>query len=243
MGTEKSLYVVTGATRGLGEALAKSIASDPGKQLLTIGRAPQDATNLHADLGDSRSTRAACEELAQRVAAGTWAKAVLFNNAGAISPVGPLERLEPEELERNLAVNLVSAMQLMRAFLAATQAVPLRRVVNISSGAARRPIFGWSAYCSAKAGLDMASRVVALEAQGRGQPVEVVSLAPGVIDTGMQATVRAASADDFADVERFRAMKAQGQLRSATDVAADILRLEGSGRLKGDAVQDLRQIG
>jgi benzil reductase ((S)-benzoin forming) len=121
-------------------------------------------------------------------------------------------------------------------------AVPLRRVVNISSGAGRRPISGWSAYCAAKAGLDMASRVAALEAETRGQAVEVASLAPGVIDTGMQATVRAASAEDFADVERFRAMKAEGALRPAADVAADILRLEASGKLKGDAVQDLRQI-
>jgi benzil reductase ((S)-benzoin forming) len=69
-----------------------------------------------------------------------------------------------------------------------------------------------------------------------------VSLAPGVIDTGMQSTVRSASAEDFADVERFRAMKAEGQLRPAADVAADILRLEGEGRLKGEAVQDLRQL-
>jgi benzil reductase ((S)-benzoin forming) len=63
-----------------------------------------------------------------------------------------------------------------------------------------------------------------------------------VIDTAMQEMVRGASAEDFADVERFRAMKAEGVLRAPADVAADILRLEGEGRLKGDPVQDLRQI-
>ncbi len=120
--------------------------------------------------------------------------------------------------------------------------MPVRRIVNISSGAARRPIFGWGAYCAAKAGLDMASRVAQLEAATRGHPVEVSSLAPGVIDTGMQETVRGASPEDFVDVERFRAMKTEGTLRSAADVAADILRLEAAGKLQGDAIQDLRQI-
>ena len=72
--------------------------------------------------------------------------------------------------------------------------------------------------------------------------VEVSSLAPGVIDTGMQETVRGASEKDFIDVERFRAMKAEGTLRPAGDVAADILRLEAAGRLRGETLQDLRSI-
>ena len=88
----------------------------------------------------------------------------------------------------------------------------------------------------------MASRVVAVEAKQRGLAIEVTSLAPGVIDTAMQDTVRGASAETFVDVERFRKMKAEGTLRRAEDVAADILRLEASGKLQGDAVRDLRQI-
>jgi NAD(P)-dependent dehydrogenase (short-subunit alcohol dehydrogenase family) len=88
----------------------------------------------------------------------------------------------------------------------------------------------------------MATRVVALEAQARGLPVEAVSLAPGVIDTGMQAAIRGASAAEFADVERFRAMKEEGGLRPAQAVAADILRLEAAGRFGADAVLDLRKL-
>ena len=84
----------------------------------------------------------------------------------------------------------------------------------------------------------MASRVVALEAPG----VEVASLAPGVIDTAMQGVVRGATPADFPDVERFRAMKADGTLRPAAEVAADILGAEAAGRLCGDPVMDLRQL-
>ena len=70
----------------------------------------------------------------------------------------------------------------------------------------------------------------------------MVSLAPGVIDTAMQGTVRAADAADFIDVERFRDLKAQGALRSAEDVARDILRLEAQGKLGAEPLQDLREI-
>ena len=241
-----NLYVVTGTTRGLGQALAARIALDAANELIALARAPTGAIEggwrIEMDAAQSASVERACDELERRIAGKAYERAVLINNAGVIPPVGPLERVDAAGLERNLVVNLVAPMLLMRRFLRATAAVPLRRIVNISSGAARRPISGWSAYCAAKAGLDMASRVVALEAEARGLAVEVSSLAPGVIDTGMQETVRGASAEDFADVERFRAMKAEGTLRSADDVAADILRLEAAGRLRGDPIQDLRQI-
>jgi benzil reductase ((S)-benzoin forming) len=238
-----NLYVVTGATRGLGFELARQLAAQPGNRLVTMGRAPPGATHIEVDLADAAAVERAGDELERRLAGGAFERAVLFNNAGVISPVGPLEKVDAGELERNLAVNFVAPVLLMRRFLRATAAVPLRRIVNISSGAARRPIFGWSAYCAAKAGLEMASRVVALEAAQRGLAVEVASLAPGVIDTAMQETVRGASAEDFADIERFRAMKAEGTLRPAADVAADILRLEAAGGLAGDPVQDRRQMG
>ena len=234
-----NLYVVTGTSKGLGAALAARIETAPDNELVTLSR---HGGSIPADLADAAAVRAACEALEHRLSGRAFDKAVLINNAGVIEPVGPLDQVDAEAIARNVAVNLVAPMQLMRAFLRATHAVPLRRIINISSGAARREIFGWSAYCAAKAGLDMASRVVALEARERGLALEVTSLAPGVIDTEMQGTVRSASAEAFADVERFRKMKADGVLRPAEDVAADILRLEASGRLAGEAVQDLRQI-
>ena len=237
-----NLYIVTGATKGLGEALARQVAAQEGNRLVTMGRAKSDATNIEVDLADAAAVERACDELERRIAGGAFGRAVLFNNAGVVSPVGPLEKVDAADLLRNLAVNFVAPILLMRRFLRATAAVPLRRIVNLSSGAARRPVFGWTAYCAAKAGLEMASRVVALEAAQRGLAVEVASLAPGVIDTAMQATVRGGSPEDFADIERFRAMKAEGTLRPAEDVAADILRLEAAGKLVGDPVQDLRQL-
>jgi len=233
------LYVVTGSRRGLGAALAARLRGRPGTELVTIARADAD---IVADLADVEDAIRAGEALAVRVRGRDFAKAVLVNNAGVVEPVGPLAEIDPRGLARNLGVNLVAPLVLLRAFLEATRGVALRRVINISSGAGRRPIAGWGPYCAAKAGLDMASRVAHEEARGRGEAIEVVSLAPGVIDTGMQATVRGASAEAFPDVERFLALKAEGKLRSADDVAADILRLEEAGRLAGEPVRDLREM-
>jgi benzil reductase ((S)-benzoin forming) len=242
-----NLYIVTGTTKGLGQALADRIALDSGNELIALARAPDAAiaggARFEVDLADTAALDKACERVAQRIRGKRYAKAVLINNAGIVVPVAPLERADAEELERNLVVNLVAPMLLMRRFLRDTEGVAgLRRIVNISSGAGRRPISGWGAYCAAKAGLDMATRVVALEAEARGLAIEAVSLAPGVIDTPMQGIVRGASADDFADVERFRQMKADGVLRPAAEVAADILRAEAEGRLKAGGVMDLREL-
>jgi benzil reductase ((S)-benzoin forming) len=244
-----NLYVVTGITRGLGKALAEAIAADRENELIAVGRAPAGAIpggiHLHADFADTNAIERACVDIEAHVRGKRYEKAVLINNAGIVEPVGPLEAVAAEDLVRNLAVNLVAPLLLMRRFLIATEPVaPLRRIVNISSGAGRRPIFGWSGYCTAKAGLDMASRVAALEARARGLAVEVASLAPGVVDTDMQTQVRSQSPDAFVDVARFKHMKEAGELRPPADVAADILRAEREGRLAGDdAVLDLRSLG
>ncbi len=242
-----NLYVVTGTTKGLGRALAERIAADNDNELVALARGPDGpipgGACFGVDLADAAALERACDRIEQRVRGKRYAKAVLINNAGVVAPVGRLDGVDGEALERNLAVNLVAPMRLMGRFLRMTaEAASVRRIINISSGAGRRPIAGWSAYCAAKAGLDMASRVVALEAQAHGSPVEVSSLAPGVIDTAMQGVVRGAPVESFPDVERFRKLKAEGALRPPEDVAADILRLEAAGRLAGDVVSDLREM-
>ncbi len=242
------LYIVTGHTRGLGQALVERLGREADTELIALGRAKDGpipgGAQLFVDLADPRATDAVCDRVEARMHGKRYAKAVLINNAGLISPVGMLDRVDAAELERNLAVNFTAPILLMRRFLIATAtSAKVRRVINISSGAGRRPIFGWGAYCAAKAGLDMVTRVAALEAQTAMTGVQVVSLAPGVIDTPMQGVVRSASPEEFVDVERFREMKAKGELRAPGDVADDILRHERSGKLFADPIADLRTLG
>ena len=134
-------------------------------------------------------------------------------------------------------------MALSRLFANATRAIAARRlIVNISSGAAKRAIAGWSAYCAAMAGLEMATRVAALEASANDPTLSICSLAPGVVDTGMQTLIRETNETQFPDVARFRAMKADGVLRDAHDVATEIAALIAGDRLTNGGNFDIREL-
>lgn len=184
---------------------------------------------------------AAAEGLVAASSAQPWRRAVLINNAGMLEPLGIAGQVDTGALQQSVAVKLTAPMVLMNAFLVASAQVPVRSVVNISSGSGRRPIAGSGAYCAGKAGLDMASRVAALEVEAAGNLVTITSLAPGIIDTDMQVVARGANASQFPDVERFRAFKSEGMLKSADEVARKIIALERAGKLP-PGIADLREL-
>ena len=101
---------------------------------------------------------------------------------------------------------------------------------------------GWSAYCAAKAALEMATRVAALEASTSDPSLTICSLAPGVVDTDMQGLIRGTSEKEFPDVARFRAMKADGVLRDAHDVSREIVALIAANRLTNGGNFDIREL-
>src|SRR5437870_5733918 len=104
-------------------------------------------------------------------------------------------------------------MLLTAAFLGATRDWPgLRRVLNISSGLGRRAMAASAAYCAAKAGMDHFSRCVALDEASQPNGAKICSLAPGVIDTDMQALLRGADAAAFADQQAFANLYRNKQL-------------------------------
>lgn len=241
------IVIVTGASRGLGLALAQAYAGQPTTVVIAMARSqppalPKAVRFGAVDLADPAQVEAAAQVIADAFAESRFGRAVLVNNAGVVGPVGALGRADPTQFMRSLQVNLSAPIVLMQAFIAASRGrADVRRVINISSGAGRRPIAGWAAYCTGKAGLDMASRVAALEAEQSNDGLTVTSLAPGVIDTGMQGEVRAVSVEDFPDVEQFRAMKASGALKSPQEVAARIVELEIGGKLPG-GLADIREL-
>jgi benzil reductase ((S)-benzoin forming) len=235
------LYIVTGASRGIGLAIAKYAAGLGEAQLLAISRSglPEKiagAQDVKADLGERDGRRRAAEALATKLREREWTNAVLFNNAARVEPVAPLERCDPDELAHNIDLNLLAPLVLMQAFLASSSTAKKRAVVNISSGAGRAPVFGWTGYCSTKAALDMATRVAEVEAEANGTHVRFTSLAPGMVDTAMQGVIREQSDDDFHGVERFKRMKAEGTLQNAQDVARKIVDLERAGRMPAGVV-------
>jgi len=214
--------VITGTNRGLGLALLDQLAADPGTRMLALARSfpaeqrehPQ-ITTRPCDLADPASLPDATE-LAKFFVGAT--ETVLVHNAAVIDPIGEVGTLDPEALVRAVAVNLTAPMLLTNAAVAARpDAVPLR-VMFVSSGAAHHIISGWSAYSATKRGGEEFFGHVA--AESRDGMVTTVSVNPGVIDTGMQAEIRAA---DFAERQRFIDRHQRGELRPAAVVAAEIL--------------------
>ena len=118
------LYIVTGHTRGLGQALVAQLGAEPDIDLVALGRAKDGpipgGAQLFVDLADSRAVEAAFDRVEERLRGRRFAKAVLVNNAGVISPVGMVDRIDAIDLERALAVNFTAPILLMRRFLIAT---------------------------------------------------------------------------------------------------------------------------
>ena len=100
-----------------------------------------------------------------------------------------------------------------------------KRVINISSGAGKKPFYGWSNYCASKAGIDLFTQCVGVEQNRSDNPVKIISLGPSIMDTKMQEEIRKTAKEDFQQVERFIDFKKNGDLLSADYVAEKVIKL------------------
>jgi NAD(P)-dependent dehydrogenase (short-subunit alcohol dehydrogenase family) len=215
--------IVTGVSRGLGEAIAAQLLARDWA-VVGVGRASgarlaSDRYRFVAlDLAKVETIEAQLTEPFESVARMRPSAVACINNAATAGPVGIAGRIPALEIGASLAVNLIAPVAIAnlfcRIFIDSGQD---RRIVNVSSGAAHRPLPGSALYCAAKAGLEMFSRTLAAEQGPDG--IRVVSLRPGIIDTEMQAFMRAQSEHAVPSVPMFREFHAQRQL-VAPDVAA-----------------------
>ncbi len=253
----RTLTLITGSSRGLGEALARECLL-AGHQVIGIARGRSDALEQFAREQGDASLQQWQADLAEpliiarhvgdwlRTQPQDWAAVNLINNAGVIPTPGPVEASTLEALSGALRVGLEATLLISAAFLEATGAWPGdRRILNISSGLGRRAMAGSAAYCAAKAGMDNLSRAMALDEEVKatqGRPfARVVSLAPGIIDTDMQATIRGGASDGFPDRDRFVAFKTEGQLASATDTARKVLKWLSRNDFGQQVLADVRE--
>ena len=248
------LTIITGASRGLGAALAEALMA-PGNRLLCLARSPMTALLERAsakgciieaqsvDLCDSAAAVSALEVFLAGIDGTAVTEACLINNAGTVEPVRPAQQLLAEETAASVAVNLTAPIALTATFLRLTANWPAaRKVVNITSGAAHKPYQGWSVYCATKAALDHFSRCVAEEQREQEHGATIASLAPGLMDTDMQALIRAVAPEDFKAQSRFLAAQQSGQLASPDEAARRLIHyIEGSD-FGIETVVDLRHI-
>jgi len=228
-------YIVTGASRGIGEALVRKLIVR-GNTLFAVSRTLNEdlvelASNLHVPLYYTEA------DLSSRIEAETFINGVfekihlkendriaLINNAGMLDPVGPLKSTDFALAEKHLHLNLLTPMILSSIFIAKTESYSNPKVIlNMSSGAAFYPYSGWSIYCSSKAGLDMFTKVAGLEQTSEKHSLIIFALAPGIIETGMQESIRETDLALFPDRDKFISLHEEGKLAKPDDVAEIIL--------------------
>lgn len=248
------LYLITGTSRGLGEALSRRVLAS-GHSVVSISRTLNETLSSLAEEKKAEFTSYLCDlketekliPLMERIIGAIDTKRLtavtLINNAGILEPIMPLDQAGAAQLTDHLHINLLAPMLLTSAFIRATDSWPdtvSRTVVNISSGAGKKPYSGWGAYCTAKAGIDMMTRCAGQE-QGEGPgAVKLVSIAPGVVDTRMQEQIRGTRPEKFPEVGRFVGLKASGKLYTPDEAADRILTILDNGDFAQGDVIDVR---
>lgn len=192
---EQPTIIVTGASHGLGAATA-GLAARLGASVVLAARSPDALREQAAGIesaggralvisGDVRLERD-CRAIVRQALEHFGRIDALVNNAGMIEPIDPIARARRRAWQRNWEVNVLGPVMLTQL------ALPhLRknggRVVNITSGSAETVVAGWGAYSSAKAAINHLTRILASEEPA----ITALALLPGIVDTPMQATIRA----------------------------------------------------
>lgn len=215
--------IITGVSRGLGEALAARLLS---LEWTVVGVGRKSAARLRGDhyrfvevdLADTHTIEAKLSEPFADIARSRPSTVICINNAAVAGPIGVGGRVHHAGVATSFAINLVAPTVIAHLFSRIfTDAAQDRRIVNVSSGAAQSPLPGSAVYCTSKAGLEMLTRTLAAEQGPDG--IRVVSLRPGIIDTEMQAFMRSHGDDVLPTAAMFKGFHEQRQL-VAPDVAA-----------------------
>jgi benzil reductase ((S)-benzoin forming) len=239
--------IVTGHTRGLGAALAEILLARDVEVLALSRKRNTDLATRHPgklhevelDLADLAAlTEWLAGDALSRFTAGAE-RALLVNNAGVLAPVGGLASQDPADVARAVSVNVAAPLMLAAALEKAREQAADTRIVHVSSGAARNAYPGWSIYCATKAALDHHARAVALD----GNPaLRICSVAPGVVDTDMQAEIRGIGLDRFPLRERFDTLKREGQLATPEESARKLIDYLMSDAFGSTPTADVREL-
>jgi benzil reductase ((S)-benzoin forming) len=230
--------IVTGSSKGLGEAIAKQLVTQNNMTLLCIARtnnnelkqlAKKNNTPFHFfpfDLANIDDIEQLMQNIFSTIQIENSHSIHLINNAGVLPPIKPIDQTEPNEIVHNLHINLLSPMIITLEFIKHTKDLSCdKRIINVSSGAGKRPIYGWSCYGTSKAGLDLFSQNVATDQIYTRHPIQICSFGPGIMDTAMQEQIRSTDEENFKDVEAFRTYKKEGKLLLPETVAKVIVNL------------------
>lgn len=226
-------YYITGASHGIGKALAEALLKDPENKVVGISRTNKikHKNYLHISIDLSKVSnvkRFRFEKIPQAK------KIVLVNNAGTLADVKPFGKFNDNVAINGWILNVIAPGILMNQFMKTYKKTKAEKtIVNISSGAAKSAVDGWGVYCSSKAAMDMMTMVAAKEQEQMKGEFNILAIAPGIVDTQMQDKIREQSKKDFPEVERFIKYKENKELANPAITAEKLIAaIENAGKSK-----------
>ncbi len=228
----EKILIITGGSKGIGEGLVKAYVNN-GYKVLSIARTSnalltaKGVSQIKFDLSKTYEIEEELEKLFELLNPNSVGKITLINNAGTVGKIGPVEKLDVGAIEEGFTLNIMVPFVLSSAFSRLTKGWTAKKtIINITSGAATKPYFGWSVYCSSKAALNMLTQTMAEEQMDVANGVRVLAIAPGVVDTDMQKQIRNSDRDDFRSLDRFVTLKSDGGLSDTATVGEQIYQID-----------------
>jgi len=248
------IFIVTGASRGLGEAITKKLMKED-HYLICVSRSEntsliQEAKEkkiklsyINFDLNDLSKINHLVDDIMLNIKLINPESICLINNAGVLAPIKPIGSCDSQEIIQNININTISPMVLTNELMKRTENINIDKlIINISSGAGKNPYHGWASYCSSKAAIDMFTKCVGLEQSEENHSLKIISFSPGIIDTNMQQQIRSTKQEDFKLVERFKQFKEESLLQSPDFVAEKVLEVINNKDLKTGQLVDIKQM-
>ncbi|MEE9361879.1 MAG: SDR family NAD(P)-dependent oxidoreductase [Cellulophaga sp.] len=220
--------IITGVNRGLGEALVHLFTEKKEFLIIAISRRINSEQKKMEEIGKLvfiEKDLFYLKDVEKDIFLGRYLEGIdeicFINNASIINPIEKIGKFNSEDIYKLIQINTIVPLLISNYLLSNSENKRIN-FINISSGAATHPIEGWGLYCTSKSANDMFFEVLSKQ-ESKNDNINVISIDPGVIDSGMQQLIRDTNPEVFPEIETFIKLKEQGKLLEPIEAAKRVL--------------------